>query len=101
MLQTLHNTGPTPRHPITHDHPRVRPLAQGTHSMQLDVRGPTQSETIAIMDHSTGNSKGAKPSVARHLPLAIILIVAVVGFITLRDYLTFDTPRDCRAAYRR
>jgi uncharacterized membrane protein YdjX (TVP38/TMEM64 family) len=50
------------------------------------------------MDHSTGESKPAKPSLARHLPLAIILIVAVVGFVTLRDYLTFDTLRDNREA---
>ena len=50
------------------------------------------------MDHSTGESKPAKPSIARHLPLAIILIVAVVGFLTLRDYLTFDTLRNNREA---
>ncbi|MFU8778828.1 MAG: TVP38/TMEM64 family protein [Roseovarius sp.] len=50
------------------------------------------------MDHSTGESKPAKPSLARHLPLAIILIVAVVGFVTLRDFLTFDTLRDNREA---
>ena len=43
------------------------------------------------MDHSTGESKPAKPSLARHLPLAIILIVAVVGFVTLRDDLKPNT----------
>lgn len=34
----------------------------------------------------------------RHLPLLVILTVAVVGFFTLRDYLTFDTLRDNREA---
>lgn len=33
---------------------------------------------------------------SRHLPLLVILSVAVVGFFTLRDYLTFDTLRDNR-----
>ena len=34
----------------------------------------------------------------RHLPLLIILAVAVLGFFTLRDFLTFDTLRDNREA---
>ena len=34
----------------------------------------------------------------RHLPLLAILTVAVIGFFTLRDYLTFDTLRDNREA---
>ena len=32
------------------------------------------------------------------LPLALILTVAVIGFLTLRDHLTFDTLRDNREA---
>ncbi|MDZ7710431.1 MAG: TVP38/TMEM64 family protein [Roseovarius sp.] len=32
----------------------------------------------------------------RHAPLAVILIAAVVGYITLRDHITFDTLRDHR-----
>ncbi|SFO42548.1 Uncharacterized membrane protein YdjX, TVP38/TMEM64 family, SNARE-associated domain [Roseovarius lutimaris] len=32
----------------------------------------------------------------RHAPLAIILTVAVIGFFTLRDYITFDTLREHR-----
>ncbi len=39
-----------------------------------------------------------KPSVLRHAPLVVILIVAVIGFFTLRDYLTFDTLRENREA---
>ncbi|MBY6002759.1 VTT domain-containing protein [Salipiger bermudensis] len=39
-----------------------------------------------------------KRSLTRHLPLAIILIVAVTGFFTLRDYLSFDTLSDNREA---
>jgi uncharacterized membrane protein YdjX (TVP38/TMEM64 family) len=34
----------------------------------------------------------------RHLPLAVIVIVAMIGTFTLRDYLTFDTLRDNREA---
>lgn len=37
-----------------------------------------------------------KPGLARHLPLFAIAIVAVIGFFTLRDYLTFETLRDNR-----
>ncbi|WP_037371048.1 TVP38/TMEM64 family protein [Salipiger mucosus] len=39
-----------------------------------------------------------KPGLARHLPLIVILAVAVLGFLTLRDQLTFDTLRDNREA---
>ena len=34
----------------------------------------------------------------RHAPLAVILTVAVIGYVTLRDYITFDTLRDNREA---
>ena len=34
----------------------------------------------------------------RHLPLIAICAVALIGFFTLRDYLTFDTLRDNREA---
>ncbi|WP_417727534.1 TVP38/TMEM64 family protein [Roseovarius sp.] len=51
------------------------------------------------MDQSPPDTQPAKSaSWARHAPLAIILIVAVVGFVTLRDFLTFDTLRDNREA---
>jgi uncharacterized membrane protein YdjX (TVP38/TMEM64 family) len=45
-----------------------------------------------------GPDMGAKSGVMRHLPLLVILVVAVLGAITLRDYLTFDTLRDNREA---
>lgn len=44
-----------------------------------------------------------KPTWLRHLPLLVILSVAVIGAFTLRDYLSFDTLRDNREtllAYR-
>lgn len=51
------------------------------------------------MDHSPRETKPAKSaSWARHAPLTIILIVAAIGFATLRDYITFDTLRDNREA---
>ncbi|MBC7132666.1 MAG: TVP38/TMEM64 family protein [Roseovarius sp.] len=34
----------------------------------------------------------------RHLPLAVILVVAGIGALTLRDHITFDTLRDNREA---
>lgn len=39
-----------------------------------------------------------KPGYVRHLPLVGILVVAVLGFVFLRDHLTFDTLRDNREA---
>lgn len=35
---------------------------------------------------------------SRHIPLIVILLVAFVGYFTLRDYLSFDTLRDNREA---
>lgn len=40
----------------------------------------------------------AKRSVLRHMPLAVIVVVAVIGFFTLRDYLSFETLRENREA---
>ncbi|PKQ11862.1 MAG: hypothetical protein CVT70_12250 [Alphaproteobacteria bacterium HGW-Alphaproteobacteria-1] len=39
-----------------------------------------------------------KTGLMRHLPLVVIVIVAVVGAVTLRDHITFDTLRDNREA---
>ena len=51
------------------------------------------------MDYSTQHSSEHKTGGwARHAPLAIILTVAVIGYFTLRDYITFDTLRDNREA---
>lgn len=35
---------------------------------------------------------------ARHIPLMVILAVAMIGYFTLRDYLSFETLRDNREA---
>lgn len=43
-------------------------------------------------------SETPKPSIARHLPLAIVILVALIGAFSLRDYLSFDTLRDNREA---
>ncbi|MEM6586868.1 MAG: VTT domain-containing protein [Pseudomonadota bacterium] len=40
----------------------------------------------------------SKPGLLRHAPLAIILLVALIGFFTLKDYLSFETLRDNREA---
>ena len=39
-----------------------------------------------------------KPGWVRHLPLALILVVAALGTVMLRDQLTFDALRDNREA---
>lgn len=39
-----------------------------------------------------------KPGLLRHAPLGVIFIVAVIGYFTLRDYLTFETLHENRAA---
>lgn len=43
-------------------------------------------------------TEDAKPGLKRHLPLIIILGVALLGAFTLRDYLSFDALRDNRDA---
>ncbi|MFU1477659.1 TVP38/TMEM64 family protein [Roseovarius sp. C7] len=52
------------------------------------------------MDNLDKTDRAAAPRTgwARHIPLAAILLVAVLGFFTLRDYLSFDTLRDNREA---
>ncbi|MEY8829308.1 TVP38/TMEM64 family protein [Sedimentitalea sp. XS_ASV28] len=39
-----------------------------------------------------------RPGLLRHLPLLLILCIALVGSFTLRDYLSFDTLRENREA---
>lgn len=39
-----------------------------------------------------------KPVWVKYLPMLVIILVAVTGFFTLRDYLSFDTLRDNREA---
>lgn len=39
-----------------------------------------------------------KRPLTRHIPLAVILLVALVGAFALKDYLSFDTLRDNREA---
>ncbi|KIC11648.1 membrane protein [Leisingera sp. ANG-M1] len=46
----------------------------------------------------TDSQSGSKPGLARHLPLIALVAVALVGAMTLKDYLTFDTLRDNREA---
>lgn len=41
-------------------------------------------------------SQEPRPGLTRHLPLIAIALAAVIGFFTLRDYLTFETLRDNR-----
>ena len=37
-----------------------------------------------------------KRSLARHVPLALIVLIAIIGAVTLKDYLSFETLRDNR-----
>lgn len=43
-------------------------------------------------------TQDSPPALRRHLPLLTILVVAAIGFFTLRDYLSFETLRDNREA---
>jgi len=55
---------------------------------------------MADMANSYDNGPDSQPQsgLKRFLPFAVILLVAVIGAFTLRDYLTFDTLRDNREA---
>ena len=55
---------------------------------------------MRIMNNSNNSEpdSGSKLDLKRHVPLAVILVVAIIGAFTLRDYLTFDTLRDNREA---
>lgn len=46
----------------------------------------------------TQDPEAQRPAWLRHLPLAVILCVALVGVLTLQDKLSFDTLRDNREA---
>lgn len=44
----------------------------------------------------TDTNTNTGSAISRLLPLLVILVVAVIGFFTLRDYLTFETLRENR-----
>ncbi|WP_170370202.1 TVP38/TMEM64 family protein [Ruegeria arenilitoris] len=46
----------------------------------------------------TETTQVPRSGLARHIPLIVILTVAVIGFFALGDYLTFETLRDNREA---
>ncbi|MFB9150409.1 TVP38/TMEM64 family protein [Roseovarius ramblicola] len=49
------------------------------------------------MDQSPSSSPTPRARhLLRHAPLAVILVMAVVGYITLREHITFDTLREHR-----
>ncbi|WP_409201395.1 TVP38/TMEM64 family protein [Leisingera sp. M658] len=49
-------------------------------------------------DSEPKDQPAAKPGMARHLPLIAVAVVALIGAVTLKDYLSFDTLRDNREA---
>ena len=63
---------------------------------------PREAHVVGRMKRSDTNAQMSEMShpprngLARHIPLVVILAVAVIGFFTLGDYLTFDTLRDNR-----
>lgn len=54
------------------------------------TRSPSKLSQMSQTDAPRG--------VTRHIPLALIAVAAVIGYVTLRDYLSFDTLRDNRDA---
>ncbi|MFV1494108.1 VTT domain-containing protein [Phaeobacter sp. JH18-32] len=67
---------------------------------------PDHPEQPDIAEHSPAQPTASesrdraekKPTLTRFLPLAVVLVVAVIGAMTLGDYLTFETLRDNRVA---
>ena len=56
-----------------------------------------------MTDMTQPSETGGKPTILRHLPMILIVLVATVGAFTLRDHLSFDTlraNRDALLAYR-
>lgn len=52
-----------------------------------------------MTDHPKSGAKPeTKQGLLRHLPLVLILSVAVIGAVTLKDYISFDALRDNREA---
>lgn len=51
-----------------------------------------------MSDMTNSHDNTPKSGLMRHLPLIVILVVAVLGAFFLRDYLSFDTLRDNREA---
>src|SRR6056297_309645 len=59
------------------------------------ILGPTDHSGPETMNQMTRTDKA---SPWRHAPLILILLGAVIGYFTLRDYLSFETLRDHREA---
>lgn len=49
-----------------------------------------------MSDKSETSKPATRPGLARHLPLVAVVAVALIGAVTLGDYLSFDTLRDNR-----
>ena len=69
----------------------MRPAAHGAAANRKNQNAMTEN-----MPHA--NLPPVRSSLVRNLPLIAILVVAGVGFFTLRNYLSFETLRDNRAA---
>ncbi len=68
------------------------------------MHGRPSAHLVGQMKHSnpddemTETTQVPRSGLARHIPLIVILTVAVIGFFALGDYLTFETLRDNREA---
>lgn len=54
------------------------------------------SEMTETPETGTPKPETPKSGLARHLPLIVVVAVALVGAVTLQEYLTFETLRDNR-----
>ena len=70
-------------------------MSSEAHLWDLMMRRRQAPKMTQSTDPSTDAPRSA---LLRHLPLVAILIVAGIGAVTLRDYLSFDTLRDNREA---
>src|SRR5690554_4045068 len=82
---------------ITGDQRRVRRLCMVAYCGHLWSE-PQSDEGRTLMHKTTPKCEARthKHGVLRHAPLALILLVAVIGAFTMRDYLSFETLREHR-----
>lgn len=66
--------------------------------MLTNMTDPMQEPRKMTEMTTSDKTRPESAAVLRHLPLIIIIAVALIGFFTLRDYLTFDTLSNNREA---
>lgn len=66
--------------------------------MSAEKSDMTETPKAEMPKAETPKPTRPKSGLARHLPLIVVLAVALIGAMTLKEYLSFDTLRDNREA---